>query len=80
MAEMEKLSDDTLDAVSGGTKYTVAYPVDILGAPNGGLIARLYPGEFFVTDGSCTYAGGVNWYHVYFARGEGYVNGAVIGC
>lgn len=80
MADIEKLNDETLDAVSGGRKYTIgSQPVDVLSAPNGRLIARLYPGDFLVTDGSYAYAAGVNWYHVFFSRGEGYVNGAVLG-
>ena len=80
MAELEKLSDDSLDAISGGIKYNIgATPVDVLDAPGGRLIARLYPGDFLVTDGTSAYAGGVNWYHVYFARGDGYVNAAVLG-
>lgn len=80
MAFMEKLSDDKLDDVAGGVKYNIgASPVDVLDAPNGRLIARLYQGDFLVTDGTSAYAGGVNWYHVYFARGDGYVHGAVLG-
>ena len=80
MTDFEKLSDEKLDAVTGGTKYTIgAQPVDVLNAPNGRLIARLYPGDYIVTDGSSAYSGGVNWYHVYFSRGDGYVNGAVLG-
>ena len=80
MANLEKLNDEKLDAVSGGQKYNIgAQPVDVLNAPNGRLIARLYQGDFLVTDGTHAYAGGVNWYHVFFSRGEGYVNGAVLG-
>ena len=80
MADIEKLNDETLDAVSGGRKYTIgSQPVDVLSAPNGRLIARLYPGDFLVTDGRYAYAAGVTWSHVFFSRGEGYVNGAVLG-
>ena len=80
MSNLEKLSDEKLDAVSGGQKYNIgAQPVDVLDSPNGRLIARLYQGDFLVTDGSFAYAAGVNWYHVYISRGEGYVNGAVLG-
>ena len=80
MANLEKLNDEKLDAVSGGQKYNIgAQPVDVLDAPNGRLIARLYQGDFLVTDGTHVYSGGVNWFHVFFSRGEGYVNGAVLG-
>ena len=80
MAELEKLSDDSLDAISGGIKYNIgAAPVDVLDAPGGRLIARLYPGDFLVTDGSRAMANGIWWHHVYFSRGDGYVNAAVLG-
>ncbi|MBO5496724.1 MAG: hypothetical protein J5967_04910, partial [Oscillospiraceae bacterium] len=61
-------------------KYNIgATPVDVLDAPGGRLMARLYPGDFLVTDGKCAMANGIWWHHVYFSRGDGYVNAAVLG-
>ncbi len=70
MAELEKLSDDKLDEIAGGVKYNIgATPVDVLDMPAGRLIARLYPGDFLVTDGNRALANGIwslwTWFKLY---------------
>ncbi len=75
MADMEKLEDQELDAVSGGVKYTVGpAPIYVFDAPGGNLRHVLYQGDYFVTDGQVYWVGGTGWAHIYLAHGDGYVD------
>ena len=81
MADFEKMSDNELEEVSGGTKYFIgSTPVTVYNAPGGYPICTLYreKGDFFVTDGQSFWVGGTNWCHVYMSHGEGYVDSCVL--
>ena len=76
MAEIEKLQDSELDAVSGGTKYNVGdIPVPVHSYPNSPVLYYLTLGDYLVTDGQVIWRDGVKWCHVFTGYGEGCVDG-----
>lgn len=77
MAELKKLDENELDAVSGGTKYNVGNNIDVYSRPGAGYMITLTPGDFFVTDGTISWVNGTPWSHVYTAYGNGYICGAL---
>jgi hypothetical protein len=79
MANPEKLSDEKLDAVSGGQKYNIGnIPVPVHPYPNGPVLFVLTMGDYLVTDGQVIWRDGVSWHHVFTAYGEGCVNGSYL--
>ena len=81
MNDMNKLTDDMLDEVTGGTKYYIkpALFVTVRDRPNGTPIATLGTVDFVVTDGQRVVVDGITWHHVYFASGDGYIAGYEMG-
>ena len=79
MADLEKLSDEKLDAVSGGQKYNIGnIPVPVHPYPNGPVLFVLTMGDYLVTDGQVIWRDGMSWHHVFTAYGEGCVNGSYL--
>ena len=81
MADMQKLDDSTLDAISGGTYHNIkpAAFVNVRNAPDGHIIASLGAADFVVTDGERVVVNGITWHHVYFSGGNGYIAGYEMG-